>query len=419
MRAEHLSQTQLVGYEARTLNPEDLLAVDRHLASCDACHDELMRISATVFDRSYDLATAEPFHLDYDQHLTPYVDCTADEIDREIVESHVALCSQCAEDLRDLQEFRQQPTFSSRTPAKQPEVSRRTRWMDQWHWPRVLSPQLIGASVVAMFILGLIATQWRWSSNPMPRPISPVVTPSPAASPGQIANVPEHREPLVALKDGGKQITLEASGQSTGLESLPSDLRKTVENVLEARKLNLSPALGSLSESIGRLRGSGEQQDTIVPLAPVGVVVETDRPKFRWRALIGATDYVVTVLDSQLRSIESSGPQAGTEWSIQKPLQRGMTYSWQIRALKDGVSVISPKPPASEIRFRVLSQKALKAIEKARRTQKSFHLAMGVLYWQYGLIDAAEHEFEILVHVNPDSKVAHELLRSLRSSHRR
>ena len=435
--AEHLSTIQLVGYGTKTLDAEELLAVDRHLASCDVCHDRLMQLSPKTPDPSYDLSIEEPFHLDYDEHLAPYVDGTANEIDREIVESHIALCSQCEEELRDLQEFRQEPVASSLQTDRDVRPSRLKPWMGQW--PRLWNPQLTAALVIAIFILGITATFLLWTRNRTAvheaRSTSPAgvdkqtgegstsTTPSPEQlaiqpSPEVRENQQDRRdEALIALNDGGQQITLDERGHSTGLESLPQDLRRTVENVLANRRFRTSPALG-LSESIARLRGRLEQQDTIVPLAPVGVVIESDRPTFRWRALEGASDYVVTVHDSKLRTIESSGPLSGTEWSIQKPLERGVTYSWQIRAVKDGKTVISTKPPAPEARFRVLDQRAFAAIENARRVQGNSHLVMGVLYWKHGLIDAAEREVEALVRANPDSRVAADLLRSLRALQR-
>jgi hypothetical protein len=84
----------------------------------------------------------------------------------------------------------------------------------------------------------------------------------------------------------------------------------------------------------------------------------------------------------------------------------------------DGKTVISPKPPAPETRFRVLDAKAFAAIETAKRVQGSSHLAMAVLYWKHGLIEAAERELEALARANPGSTVASELLRSLRSPRR-
>lgn len=430
MTTEHLSQVQLIGYGARTLDSEELLAVDRHLASCDSCHDRLAGMLPNASERPYDLSIGEePFHLDYDQHIMPYVDGVANEIDREIIESHIALCSQCAEDIRDLEEFRQQ--------ALQPDPSVKvSRWMD--HWPQTWSPRLAAAGVIALVILGLTPAYLLWTRNrtlqpqqagPVPPPgvdRPPVNEPSPGSSPGQVAVQPspgsaqintQREELVVAVYDAGGQIVLYANGHSTGLDSLPSDLRKTVESVLAERRFGRSPAFAfdDLSESNGRLRGGSEGQDTILQLAPAGVVLESDRPVFRWRALEGASEYFVTVHDAKLRQVENSGPVAGTEWSIPRPLARGETYSWQIRSVLNGKTVISPKPPAPETRFRVLDQKAFAAIETAKRVLGRSHLAMAVLYWKHGLIEAAEREVEALARANPGSTVAPELLRSLRS----
>src|SRR5678815_753437 len=96
MTSEHLSQSQLAVYSGRTLDPHELLAVDGHLASCDECHKRLTGILPGVakLALSPSLQSDErPFHLDYDQYLEPYVEGNANDIDREIVDSHVAQCS--------------------------------------------------------------------------------------------------------------------------------------------------------------------------------------------------------------------------------------------------------------------------------------------------------------------------------------
>ena len=281
------------------------------------------------------------------------------------------------------------------------------------------------ALAVAILIPGLTAAVWLWTNGlgtepqqqagPVPLPsqeASPITKPSPD-------QVKPAKEPLVALNDGGRQITLDQDGRSTGLESLPSDLRATIENVLATRKLGLPPALFSLSAGAGKLRGNVETQDTIGLLTPVGVVVESDRPSFHWRALEGATEYIVTVHDSKLRLVENSGPVAGTEWSISKVLERGRVYSWQIRAVVNGVTVISPQPPAPDAQFKVLNKRAFEAIQTAKRVQGNSHLTMTVLYWKHGLIEAAEREAQALARTNPGSAFAAELLRSLRSLRRR
>ena len=75
--SEHLSQIQLAGYGGRTLDADELLAVDRHLATCDDCYARFTRIQPEPGDEtrlprvSSSESIEEPFHLDYDQHLLP------------------------------------------------------------------------------------------------------------------------------------------------------------------------------------------------------------------------------------------------------------------------------------------------------------------------------------------------------------
>jgi hypothetical protein len=149
------------------------------------------------------------------------------------------------------------------------------------------------------------------------------------------------------------------------------------------------------------------------------VVIETDRPKFRWQALEGAGNYIVTILDAKFREVGSSGPIVGTEWTAPNSLQRGGTYSWQISALKDGKTIVSPKPPLPEARFRILDQGAVVALAKLKKSAGNSHLVMGVFYWKHGLIEESEREFQALAKANPHSTAAAELLASIRSTLRR
>jgi hypothetical protein len=450
--SEHLSQIQLAGYGRRTLDADELLVVDRHLASCNDCYQRFTSILSSAGGQarsSHNLSTEsieEPFHLDYDQHLVAYVDGTANDIDREIVESHVALCTECAKDLQDLQEFRRQPvqaTAVRRSPRKP--------WMIQWQWPRVWNPQLTAVLIIGVLILGMTIAVFLWTTYRMPSPVQQAgntptpeankqipgdnkesLSPSgPVANPDKVAAQPSPQQkddkanqqstqgPLIALNDGMGQVTLDQNGHLTGLQTLPPDLRKNIASVLVTRELQVTPALADLSPGSSGLRGGGSGQSLLMPLEPTGIVIESDQPTFRWRAFPGGSDYVVTIYDSRLRSVQNSGPLAGTEWTATSPLQRGVTYSWQISAMKDGRKVVSPKPPMPEARFRVLDRNAVNALKDAKRLHGNSHLAMGVLYWKYGLIDEAERELEALVRANPESTVAKELLTKLRSLRRR
>jgi hypothetical protein len=376
-----------------------------------------------------------PFHLDYEQHLEPYVDGKANDIDREIVDSHIALCSQCADELRDLFAFKEQPVAAIKSDARVTSP-----WWKQW-LPRLSSlsnPALATAVVIAVFILAAVLL---WTTYPTSR-VEQAQTgspesdkqrqavekeqPSPAATEHAAQKNPEEgraaprEEPLIALNDASGQVILNQHGQLEGFQELPSDLRESVERALATRRLQASPALRGWPTGAGNLRSEFEKQSTFAPLDPMDVVIETDRPTFRWRPFENVRNYTVTIYDAKLRQVGSSDPVTGTEWTIPNSLERGITYSWQISAaLKDGKTVVSPKPPLPEARFRILDQHAVAALTKLRASAGSSHLAMGVFYWKHGLIEESEREFHALAKANPNSTVVAELVVSLRSSRRR
>jgi hypothetical protein len=138
----------------------------------------------------------------------------------------------------------------------------------------------------------------------------------------------------------------------------------------------------------------------------------------RWRPLSGATSYTVTILDPSFSVVATSQPSQATTWTVSRKLERGRIYSWQVAAVKDGKEVISPTAPAPEARFKVLDREKAAELERLEKTHTNSHLALGVLYGQSGLLNDAEREFSALLRENPQSAVAQELLRSVRTARR-
>ena len=372
-----------------------------------------------------------PFHLDYDEHLEPYVDGKLNEIDREIVDSHVAHCSKCADELRDLLAFEQQPAVAITDDAAVTS-SRWKQWLPRWP---VSNPALATAVVIAVVILATAVLLW--TRYRAPRPVEKAATGSPEPerqrqavekeqppaatehpTPANSNQSPPREQPLITLNDAGGQIFVNQRGQLEGLDELPPELKVSVERALATRRLHDSPALTGWSTGAGILRSGLQEQNTFAPLAPMDVVIETDRPSFRWQALEGARSYVVTIYDATFREVGDSGPIVGTEWTTPNSLERGVTYSWQISALKDGKTIVSPKPPLREARFRILDQRALVTLAKLKKSVGSSHLVMGVLYWKHGLIEESEREFQALARANPNSTAAAELLASISATRR-
>lgn len=419
---EHLSETQLTEYSMRSLDPDELLAVDRHLASCDECHERLIGILPAVENLA--LEADEPFHLDYEQHLEPYADGKANDIDREIVDSHVALCSKCATDLKDLLQFKQQGVGGIRTSS---------RWRP-WTSPAWAA----AAAVLAVFVLG--GAVFLWTGSPMSKLAQPEIvspgpdkqgpavakdqpsaatttqnTPSPHPSDLNMSVSPPPEEPRLMVYDADGQLTVNQRGQLEGLQQLPPDLKESVEQALATGRLGASPALRGWTTGTNNLRSESVTHGTFAPMDPIDVVVETDLPTFHWRALEGAQHYVVTIYDMKLRQVRSSGPVSGTAWTTSNSLERGATYSWQISALKDGETVVTPKPPLPEARFKILDQRAVSALAKLKEAVGRSHLAMGVFYWKHGLLEQSEREFHELARANPNSTAITGLLSSIRS----
>ena len=148
---------------------------------------------------------------------------------------------------------------------------------------------------------------------------------------------------------------------------------------------------------------------------PVGTVIRTARPTFRWQALEGATSYSVTVFDADYNEIARSPVLTAPIWTMPEALERGRVYLWKVTATRDGKEIKSPVAPAPEARFRVLEKNKLDEISSARKDYPNSHLLTGLLYAQAGLLDEAEREFQILARRNPKSPIAQKLLRAIKN----
>ena len=165
--------------------------------------------------------------------------------------------------------------------------------------------------------------------------------------------------------------------------------------------------------------GSETEGGNFSVLDPVGNVLLNDRPTFRWSALDGATGYVVEVYDDRFNLVATSPQLTARSWAAPQTLPRGKVYSWQVKALKDGQEIKSPRPPAPQAKFRVLDRAKADELARAKRAYPSSHLTLGLLYAEAGLLKEAEQELRLLQRANPDSELARSLLRQVQALRRR
>ncbi len=162
--------------------------------------------------------------------------------------------------------------------------------------------------------------------------------------------------------------------------------------------------------------GEADTKHAVALITPVAVIVEVERPGFRWKGS-RAAEYAVSVYDQHYSEVAQSGPLHQFFWAPSKPLKRGQRYSWQLKVLENGSEFTVPVPPAPEARFGVLStedEARLRALRAnlARQSAPS-HLALGIVYANLGLLDKARAELLQLQAENPNSQQVAGLLNAL------
>ena len=269
-------------------------------------------------------------------------------------------------------------------------------------------------------MLLLVMTGWLvWQRRLEKETKSQIVatTPSPTVSP---IPVPEGTaiSVIAQLNDSERRIVLDSNGKLSGADYLPPDCQRILKDALTSQRLEKSALLAGLARPGSALMSGDRQGNQFSVIEPVGKVMLSDRPMFRWSQLHGATGYVVEVYDEQFRPVATSLQLTSDSWTAQQPLERGRIYSWQVKAIKDGLEFKSPRPPAPQAKFRILDEAKTNELAQARLAYASSHLTLGLLYVQAGLLDEAEQELRALQKNNPDAPTVRRWLASVEAMRR-
>ena len=338
--AAHLDNQQLKGYQLRTLAPADLLAADAHIAGCEQCRSRLPGAAAPALAG---LRAQFTEHLDYDQ----IVECSEGR-GGEALEQHLAECELCRGEVADLKDFRGElASFPRSKVVAMPAPVTKSR-LPVW------------AGIAAGTILAAGFSYWSLRSRANIQP------------PVQIAQAP----PAEA--------------------ALPADQQAALQAALSDRKLERATVLDRLITKRGVLLGAPGEARTFDLTAPMGTTVLNDRPIFRWQAVRGASQYVVSLFDDAFRKITESPALTVAEWQPEQPLERGRIYNWQVTAKVGGATLRAPLPPAPEARFQVAGAEQDAQIENARREHPGNHLLLAVLMAKAGALDDTARELDAL-----------------------
>lgn len=460
---EHLNSQAIEDYRARRSSAAEFLAAQRHIAACAECRarlaaaveadSTLMNLRGHLTPEDDDSETDS--HLPYEQ-LAMYLDGHLDEVEREIADSHLSFCEDCAADLADLRQYEGLAASPSLKPAAHtspvgtPSIRQRFAAL----LGTLMSP--LPAAVAAALIFIVLGGVWlatRDGRTPQedesaqlkPGTYAPPTVPERTTTPSPTPSLAETHatptgdsadrtapapvdkprtppgvaSPLVALNDGGARVAVDRQGRIDGLEEVSSDVRQAVSRALRSRRIEIPSTLDGLAEGDGTLMGSGAAGASFAPQSPVGKIVRQTSPLFSWSPLAGAKAYTVSIVDSKFRPVAQSRSLNQTSWTPAAQLTRGAVYSWQVTAtLEDGTQVTAPAAPAPQARFRVLDAETDGNLKRLEQKTSTSRLARGVAYARAGLLDEAEVELKELLKQNPDSQVAHDLLRSLRQPSR-
>jgi anti-sigma factor RsiW len=432
--SEHLTQRQGDDYCRQRLSVAELLSVSDHLEVCETCRRQVenlmdgdsafFAVRSEIFSEAPGTSPLMREHATVEQ-TAGYVDGSLSPDEHQRVTDHLSICEQCVVAVNDLRVFRKQIAADLDHEYLPAPPARTTGWMHRVASPLLLRRSPALAFGTALMVLVLAVTGWltwqaiqrnKTKSNPVvtnppsdDAPPVPDVTPAPSTAPEQV---------IAQLNDGEVQLTLDQKGKLSGADSLPPAYQSMLKEALTSQRLERSPLLAGLSRPSSSLMSGDKHGNTFSVLDPLGKLMLSDRPTFRWSGLDGATGYVVEVYDGQFNLVSVSPQLTERSWAPPQPLKRGRVYSWQVKAIKEGQEFKSPSPPAPQAKFRILDQVKASELEQARRAYASSHLTLGLLYVQAGLLEEAHQEFLALQRANPDSEIARRLLDNLQSLHR-
>jgi hypothetical protein len=426
---DHLTETEVGLFRERTMMPTERERVDAHVAECESCLRRILPSEDSALAYS-ELTEAllpddadEAFHLSH-ADLRRYANGVVDHADRVIFESHFDICDRCSEAMQSqlASPLVETAAGQAEIPAEQFFPARLFSF--QFAPARAVAAVVVAASLVLAFVAWL---SWRGGSVDQTTQTTTSQTPSNTA--GSSLPTPKQTEApkdpttdqlavAASLEDNGRKIHLDGTGKLIGLEELPEASRSLVRNVLANKTLSKPEVLEKLTAPSIKLMDPTARENTFGLLGPSGTVIEPDHASLRWQALAGATSYTVSVFDADFNRVARSTPLTATQWTT-PALRRGMIYSWEVMAVRDGQEVRSPVAPEPRAQFKVLEEEKLRELANLKKLKPISHLALGLTYARFGLLAEAEGQLQILARENPNSPVTTRLLRTLQEWRKR
>ncbi len=337
--------------------------------------------------------TMRDFHLNYDEHLKPFIYGTIDAVDREIVESHVEICAECREDLRDLLTFHEE----LEREKKISELTKPHFWATVFEWfsaPNRKAVWLALASIIVLVGAGLV---WFFVSR----------------TANEIVQNPTNTADLPIIQTAPNIVQTPTINQNTpkmnvnSAENLNRNTNETPKEI-EMAALVLPKFLNDLRINENEtLRGNDDLPTRkIAVISPNGTVIRESSPVLSWKNVADVQDFEVSVFDNNFNRIAKIENVKGNSWRIPN-LAKGKIYQWQVTAksvLADGKT----QNYLGQGKFYIVSQTDENRINQAKNS-----LERGKAFAEAGLLREAADEFRKYLKENPNSENAKKFLRQV------
>lgn len=439
---EHLSIKTIERYRQNSLKGSERFFADVHLANCSKCREQIgdseklkSVFNAILFDFA-NITEQTIEHLDI-EYLSDFINGKLNKVDTEIVSSHLAWCSICLIEAKEMEAFAHQ-LEPQNLPSLKEGKAEKFGWITfpKWvsanvktiHRPWVFRTAQFLAVLTIMTLVSYFCFFPGWSDNfgnetakltpdststdQSNSSGSPAVNISPPSSPIPSPSKGVNNTSSISSIDFSGVLPAEhqllSSAFTKGVIEIPDETRKWFEQLS--------------GKNQGTLMGGSKATDFAL-LSPAARVVRENRPTLRWEPLAGTVEYRVKVVDSTLGTTLPSHIVKGTDYKFDSPLEPGHSYTWQIVALnKDEEEVYGRwfNRVRSHTEFKVLATDELKLVQDAEKNylpvkDPMSYLALAVRYAKAGLVEDAEQMLNAYLKELPASPQVVKLLNSLKS----
>ncbi|MBL8206018.1 MAG: zf-HC2 domain-containing protein [Blastocatellia bacterium] len=422
---DHLSDSQLILFQARALPSAEMIAALEHLAQCIRCRQHSHGYyQATNAYQASTIILSPAFqwrheHLETEQ-IKAFVNKTLDQEDEEMAQAHLQTCPHCRAEVQDWRSFEKELQTELRTRyGLKPTPTQASPWKSMWpawQWKPLFASLLVAVLLATIVVILNQANRKAPSPNvaAIPSPTTSASQPSPSVSPTMLPNptgeAPEETV-IASLRDRAGIIAVTQAGSVEGLPAVAEEFRGDIVAALRTGKLDKPSLLNDLASEAGTVRGKVSNEAISQLLAPIGITVLATRPVLQWQGVEKATGYEVQIADGRGNEIAHSGILAAStnRWQPPQSLPRGVLYAWSVRAIHEGSTTSAMLPTG---RFKVLDTAKARELNRLK-AQTNSHLALGMFYAREGMLPEAKQEMKSLAKKNPTSLVARKLLQTV------